>query len=189
VACGRITVIRRIVSGTHPKAPLLHLSGWYADRRGQRGSGGPWLERSTFLGGSLSDSGRALSLHPTGSPVVGGTTTSPDLPVTANTIQPAFGGVLDGFITWLNRDLTGLIFSTYLGGSAADALVALDVHANPDIIVGGSTNSLNFPVRNPFQSTMAGIQDGFVTRLTTAFQVPRTPPLFVGGLCPPPPCR
>jgi uncharacterized repeat protein (TIGR01451 family) len=75
----------------------------------------------------------------------------------------------DGFITKVNPNGTGLVFSTLLGGSEDDEVrgIALDTQSN--VYVTGITLSFDFPLQNPLQSFFEGgtsfPQDGFVTKL------------------------
>ncbi|MCL6600113.1 MAG: SBBP repeat-containing protein, partial [Alicyclobacillus macrosporangiidus] len=60
-----------------------------------------------------------------------------------------------------------LIYSTYLGGSDFDAGQGIAVDSSGSAYVAGLTNSLNFPMQNPFQGTYAGgVFDVFVTKFS-----------------------
>ena len=128
---------------------------------------GTGLAYSTFLGGSGFDSGRGIAVDVAGNAYVTGSTTSSDFP-TANLLQP-FQGSLDAFVTMVNAAGTGLVYSTYLGGSGVDGAedIAVDVAGNA--YVTGFTDSLNFPTTlGVFQTTFAGVWDAFVTKLNAA---------------------
>ncbi|MFC1938256.1 SBBP repeat-containing protein [Chloroflexota bacterium] len=58
--------------------------------------------------------------------------------------------------------------STFLGGSGCDYgnSIALDVQGQA--YVTGYTDSLNFPILNPYQDTIGGCSDAFVTKLSTS---------------------
>jgi hypothetical protein len=60
-----------------------------------------------------------------------------------------------------------LTYSTYLGGSGADAGQGIAVDATGTYLTG-STTSLNFPTANPFQGTNHGNTDAFVAKLNPA---------------------
>ncbi len=79
--------------------------------------------------------------------------------------QSTYGGSQDAVVTLLNSAATGLVFSTYLGGSGSYG-VAVDPSGN--VFVAGSTASSNFPFLNAFQSTYAGNTDAFVSEFTSA---------------------
>jgi len=100
------------------------------------------LEQSTYLG----DGGpRSMAILPSGDVVVGGTIWSGNLPGTENGAQPAKPASGSGFVTRLSADLRTLVQSTYLGGGDEDHLTALVIAPSGDIVVGGSTESSDFP--------------------------------------------
>ncbi len=58
-----------------------------------------------------------------------------------------------------------LIYSTYLGGNGDDAGSSIAVDSSNNIYVTGSSDSLNFPVKNAAFGTKAGLADIFVTKI------------------------
>ncbi len=125
------------------------------------------LVQSTYLGGSDYDAINALAIAANGDVVVGGYTTSTNLPGRLGGAQPRSGGVSEGFVTRLSGDLKTLVQSTYVGGSDYDAINALAIAANGDVVVGGFTTSTNLPGRSGgTQDTIGGYADGFVARLS-----------------------
>lgn len=72
----------------------------------------------------------------------------------------------DAFVTKLNPSGSGLLFSTLLGGNSADVGNGIAVDANGNIVVVGSTNSLNFPTVNAVQGTIpTDTCNAYVTKL------------------------
>lgn len=135
----------------------------------------PVLLYSTYLGGSGGDVGYAVGVDGSGNGYVAGITNSTNFP-TASPEQSSSGGNADAFISKLNSAGTGLIYSTYLGGSGADSIAALAVDAKSDVFVTGQTTSTNFPIApqsspgsptSPvaFQVAYGGSGDAFVTEL------------------------
>jgi hypothetical protein len=57
-----------------------------------------------------------------------------------------------------------LTYSTYLGGSVADAGLSIAADSAGNAYVSGSTASTNFPTLNPRQPATAGGSDAFVTK-------------------------
>ena len=120
---------------------------------------GTALIYSTYLGGSGQDYGTAIALDSSGDAYVTGYTRSGNFP----TLHPLSGGgnLLDGayqeaFVAALNPTGTGLIYSTYLGGTGT----SIDGQAYGDtgygiavssagVFVTGQTYSSNFPTNNP----------------------------------------
>lgn len=93
-------------------------------------------------------------------------TSSNDFPVTAGCFQNTYGGQQDGCVFKLNPTCTSLIYSTYLGGSAADASFAININSANNIVVVGGTESTNFPTTaGALHNTFQGSTDGFATIL------------------------
>jgi hypothetical protein len=89
-----------------------------------------------------------------------------DFPVTAGAFQTSYGDNGDGFLSKVKADGTGFVYSTYLGGTSWDASsdVAVDQYGFAHLT--GTTNSLNFPTKSPFQSAFGGgYGDAFVTKV------------------------
>ena len=124
--------------------------------------------QSTYLGGRGGEEVNALTLATNGDVLVGGRTSSSDLPGTAGSAQPTYGGGYDGFVARLAGDLTSLRQSTYLGGSGYDYVYALALAANGDVLVGGNLQSIDLPgTAGGAQPTYGGGSwDGFVARLS-----------------------
>jgi hypothetical protein len=119
---------------------------------------------STYLGGSGDDNAWGIAVDSSGSAYIAGSTNSTDFP-TANPLQPAFGGNLDGFVAKLNPSGTALVYSTYLGGSAFDSAVGIAVDSSGNAYVTGGTESTDFPTMNPLQPASGGGFDAFVAKL------------------------
>ncbi len=120
---------------------------------------------STYLGGSGEDEGRGIAVDGQGNAIVAGITNSRDFNV-RNGLQSRPGGASeDGFVAKIDESGSGLVFSTYLGGSDIDEAFAVAVDAGGDIFVAGSTNSVDFPVRNGPQAVKRGGYDAFLARI------------------------
>jgi len=118
------------------------------------------LVYSTYLGGSGYDEAWSIAVDGSGQAYVGGTTDSTDFPL-QNPFQPIGGA--DGFVTVFNPAGDALVYSTYLGGSAADWINRIAVDSSGRACVTGGTYSADFPLQNPVQPNYGGNQDGFVT--------------------------
>jgi Beta-propeller repeat len=78
---------------------------------------GSALVYSTYLGGGGGDGGYGIAVDSTGNAYITGYTSSTNFP-TKNPLQPTHGGgVFDAFVTKVNHKGSGLVYSTYLGGS------------------------------------------------------------------------
>ena len=130
----------------------------------------PVLAYSTFLGGSGLDRGFAIAVDGAGSAYVTGCTASTDFPL-ANEFPGTYGGgLVDAFVTKLDRSGAALEYSTYLGGSLIDVGDDIAVDAQGNAYVAGHTLSQNFPTTPGALATSftgpSGLPDAFVSKLT-----------------------
>lgn len=110
-----------------------------------------------------------------GDAYVTGRTGSTDFP-TANGIQPANGGQIDAVVTEFTPDGSGLVYSTYLGGSLNDVGLAIAVDGSGNAYVSGGTYSNNFPVDSPIQPVNIGFESVFISKIAPfALTVPDAP--------------
>ena len=127
---------------------------------------GSALVYSTYLGGSVSDSARAIAVDAVGSAYVTGGTNSSFFPV-RNAVQGTLSGSsVDAFVTKLAPQGSALVYSTYLGGSRNENGYAVAVDGAGDAYVVGSTTSLGFPVTaGVVQGARNGQGDAFVSKI------------------------
>ncbi len=101
--------------------------------------------------------------------VIGSSTSSPDFPVTLGAYQNTYGGGFqDGVVFKMDENLSGMIWSTFVGGDDADGVYSLIKSNSNDIYAAGGTSSQNFSFpTGAFQSTyQGGITDGFYTKIS-----------------------
>jgi Ca2+-binding RTX toxin-like protein len=120
---------------------------------------------STYLGGTRNDGRAKVAADCDGGIYVAGQTDSNTFP-TAHALQPSRAGGYDGFVAKLTADGSGLVYSTYLGGSFNDLPLAFAVDAAGHAFVAGITSSSNFPTVAPVQPSPAGFEDAFVSELS-----------------------
>jgi uncharacterized protein (TIGR03437 family) len=126
---------------------------------------------STYLGGAGREVTDAnLAIDAAGNVYVTGETGSLDFPTTPNAFQPMLSGVSDAFASKLNPAGTALVYSTRIGGNAADTGLGIAVDAAGSAYVSGTTFSRNFPPGStPLQPAFGGGEsDGFVVKLNAA---------------------
>lgn len=124
------------------------------------------LVYSTYLGGSIDANGYGIAVDSSGSAYVTGLASTPGFPTTAGAFQTTFGRGGDAFVTKLNAAGTGLVYSTYLGGSGIDVGYGIAVDSSGNAYVTGYTDSAtNFPIVSPLQHRSGGLTDAFVTEL------------------------
>ena len=108
---------------------------------------------------------RAISVDSSGRAYVVGTSYSygPGTPEICSPL-PAGGGY-DAFVARLGPSGRYMDWLTPLGGSDRDYGWAVALDGNGRVWIGGSTRSVDFPVKGPFQAALGGVDDGFVVRL------------------------
>jgi Beta-propeller repeat/Putative binding domain, N-terminal/NHL repeat len=102
----------------------------------------PVIGYSTYLSGTGSDNPAGIAVDGNSYAYITGSTSSTDFPVTAGTYQ----GTGDVFVTKLNPSGTGLVYSTFIGGTSSDIGRAIAIDNAGSAYVTGYTNSTNFPV-------------------------------------------
>ncbi len=136
---------------------------------------GTSLVYSTYLGGNGDDFGQSIRVIGSGKFQVGagtayvtGYTNSTNFPTTSGAFQTNNNGGYDAFVTKITPDGTGLVYSTYLGGSDKDVGVGIEWNEDGNVYVTGYTESTDFPITlGAFQTTKKGGYDAFVTRFNS----------------------
>jgi hypothetical protein len=128
----------------------------------------------TYLGGSGDDFVASVAVNAAGNAFVTGFTDSPNFPTTTNALQHAIGGTLnkrtkaypgDAFVAELNPAGSGLVYSTFLGGSGLEAGYGIAVDSADNAYVTGITGSTNFPATNALAFQLAGSTNLMLNRL------------------------
>lgn len=147
---------------------------------------GSSLVYSTYLGGDGFDLGFGIALDASNDAYVTGWTNSANFPQVNTSVQSGIAGNFDAFVTKLNPTGTGLLYSTYLGGSAFDIGNAIAVDGSGNAYVAGFTYSTNFPTTaSAFQQTNPNggvLTTAFVTKLVVTNSIVATAySTYVGG--------
>jgi len=127
----------------------------------------PALIYSTYLGGSGNDSGLGIAIDSSGNAYVAGYSASPNFPL-KNPVQSTNASSLDAFVAKITPSGQELVYSTYLGGWGSDYAKGIAVDGSGNAYVTGYTASANFPTKDPLQSSWAGSDDAFVTKINSA---------------------
>jgi len=126
----------------------------------------PVLLYSTYLGGSGFEVCYDVAIDATGNAYVAGSTTLTDFPTTTGAVQTASGGSADAIVAKVDPTGSGLTYSTYLGGTAADVGYDIVTDAAGNAYVTGYTNSTNFPTTTTaFQTASSGSLDVFAAKV------------------------
>ena len=139
---------------------------------------------STYLGGSGSDSARAVALDSNGFVYIAGDTTSGNFPVTSGVLEGTASGIgpylatngPGAFVTKLSKDGSALEYSTYLEGQST-SVYGLAVDSSGSAYITGSAPTLAPSTYGEFQTTSdalttpTGPTSGFLVKLdpTAAF--------------------
>jgi Tol biopolymer transport system component len=147
-------------------------------------SGAASLVYSTYIGGTATDFGTDIAVDSTGNAYIVGHTDSDGralpspnppakaFPTTSDAFQPTIatnGGfaTIDSFIVKLNSSGSGLLYSSFLGGSSSDEGQAIALDANQNVYVAGTTLSSDFPgTSGSYQPARQGSSlDVFVSKI------------------------
>lgn len=123
------------------------------------------LVYSTYLGGTMDDSGESIAVDSSGSIYVIGETLSTNFPI-KKPIQDINKGENDVFITKINAAGSSIIYSTYIGGTDNDFGNSIAVDVNNNVYVAGQSYSNNFITKNPIQSERVGPSSTFIMKLS-----------------------
>jgi Beta-propeller repeat len=125
-----------------------------------------FLLYSSYLGGADGEVGFDIAADTAGFLYITGYTVSANFPTTANAPQPLWGRGIDIFVTKLQRGgagLSGLQWSTYVGGKGSNSGLALVVGPNGTIYVAGYAGGQFQASSNATQGAFdGGFSDGFI---------------------------
>lgn len=142
---------------------------------------GTKLIYSTYLGGDGFNSGwnidwiRGMTMNAAGEVFIVGNTNSSDFPITTGAYQTNFKGGNstsyylqgDAFLTKLKADGSGLVFSTFIGGTGGDVAYDVILSSKEEVYVVGYTASGNFPTSagaKMFNTFVKGPSDAFFAK-------------------------
>ena len=172
---GNLVIAGRTRSGDFPTTPGVfdrtHNGDWDVVLAKISPSGDD-LVWSTFLGGSLMDGktqgyGSGLAVDSDDNPIVCGSTESLDFPTTVGAVDTTHNGGFDAFVSKFSASSGDLLWSTLLGGSIDDGGYAVGIAPLGDVLVGGWTQSSDYPTTSGayLEAYGGGDYDGFITKL------------------------
>jgi gliding motility-associated-like protein len=124
------------------------------------------LTWSTYIGGSGTDDVCDVKIAPNGTIYICGNTSSTNFPGTTGGLNATNAGGQDGFVTSIDATATSLIQSTYLGTSAKDKAKFVQIDANNNVYVIGSTTNASYPVTTGAYN-MPGTFNYFIHKLNS----------------------
>ena len=135
----------------------------FATKLNPAGSG---LEYSTYIGGGAADSITENAIDAAGHAYLVGDTFSNDYPATPGAFDTTFNTNRDLVVTKMSADGSGLVYSTFIGGTGFETGTGIAVDSAGAAHISGNTNSTNNPVvASTIQPTLGGGTDGFVAKL------------------------
>jgi hypothetical protein len=173
-AAGETFVTGRTFSSDFPTTAGAFSTVYKVNFVAKLNSAGSALIYSTFLGGS-GNVGEIAGIAVTAADeaLVIGTTNSTDFPTTAGALQTVLNGEYNAFVTKVNAAGSGLVYSTFLGGSFRDWGTAIAIGSACDVFVTGITASTDFPTTaGAIDTTHNGSADAFVAKISTCTCVP-----------------
>ena len=127
---------------------------------------GRTLQYGTFIGGSVHSEVAALAIDANGFATVAGTTSSEDFP-TVGALDDVKSGGSDAFVARFNPAGSGLVFSTFVGGSVGEFATGIDMDVHGSVYVTGSTTSTDFPTtEGAFDETRNAASESFVLKMS-----------------------
>ncbi|WP_371804287.1 SBBP repeat-containing protein [Candidatus Lokiarchaeum ossiferum] len=123
------------------------------------------FEFLTYLGGEEDEKEELhISIDNYNNIWVTGTTYSSDFPTTNRAYNQTYGGLGDVFLSKFNANASTLLSSTFLGGKGLEKVTELNAINSNNIFLTGYTQSSDFPASDhPYDGTLGGTQDGFVS--------------------------
>ena len=126
------------------------------------------LAYSTFIGSFGDEFANEIAVDATGCAYITGRTTSISYPTTTGTFDTTSNGSEDVFVTKMNSSGTGLVYSTYLGGTFFDEGRGIAVDATGNAYIAGAA-SIAFPTTvGAIDTTFGGGSDVFVTKINAS---------------------
>lgn len=180
---GWVTAVGLTLSDDFPTTPAAYdttHNGSYDAAVVRLSADGSQLLYSTYLGDVGEEWALAIGLDDSGEVVTGGYTSSTGFPTTPGAYDTIYnGGSRDAFVTRLNADGSGLVYSTFLGGSDEEGRsyywpfpyanidrMDLALDGSGETIVVGRTISPDFPTTpGAYDISHNDSFDIFVTRL------------------------
>ncbi len=127
---------------------------------------------ATYFGGAGNEFANALVQDPFGNVTMFGNSTSKNLKVTPDAVQPAArngGATTTAFLVQFDAG-AAVVYASYLGGTGAfDIGLTAAVDRRGNLILAGATQSTDFPVTaNALQKQYGGAQDDYIVKVEFA---------------------
>ena len=152
--------------------------GAFSRSAGQPTAGNGWVTKfdargqvvwSTFFGGNqTSDQVSGVAVDAAGRVCIGGIARVESFPTTPGAYDRSFHfGNGDAFVACLNETGSGLVYSTFLGGSDYDFATSIAIDTSGAVWVMGITASADFPTTpDAFDGSPGGMDDVFLAEIS-----------------------
>jgi hypothetical protein len=134
------------------------------------GNSSAQLVYATFFGGSRAEAVNDMKIDANGIVYLTGYTTSPNLSVTLNALQPAYDLNLDAYMLKFDPTVGGvaaILYSSYVGSKGSQTGYGIDFDTTGRIYLAGSASSSLFDaLGGTTKPTAAGHTNAFVMRVT-----------------------
>ncbi len=129
----------------------------------------PQVYYASYFGGTGQEDACSAATDADGNIYLGGRTDSAAFPL-LNPYQGTLQGTADAYVAKLDPTGATLLFCTYLGGGAVDAVYTVRPLSTGGIALVGATNSADFPITaaTAYQTALGGSDDTFITVMTAA---------------------
>lgn len=126
---------------------------------------------SAVFQGNVSDLAHCVSLGSDQTILVAGESNSADFQTSSDAYATNLAGSNDAFVAKISNDGSSLLYCSFIGGNLADIAYAVLDEGADNLIVGGVTNSGNFPtVSSTFDATHNGSSDSFISKISLVCQ-------------------
>lgn len=142
----------------------------------------------SYLGGAGTDVGTSVTVDNSAGARVIGWTNSPNFPIVGSPVQATYGGgTSDAFFATIDTTATcspivtptcvATSSTSYFGGTGADygTGVALDLQSS-SYLAGETASGSGFPLKNPYEGSLSGPSDAFVSKFAPVLNLTMLPP-------------
>lgn len=127
----------------------------------------PVLEYTSYFGANGRDYGYGVAIDNQGNAYVAVESASLSFPLDADGNTTNVARQTEAYVIKISPDASQLLYVAYLGGKGFDSAQGIGVDNQGQIVLTGTTTSLDFPLVNPIQPAYAGgAYDAFVTKLS-----------------------
>ena len=170
LSAGEVVISIQAGDGTYPTTPgafnRTFGGGNYDLAVTKIKNDGTDLIFSTFLGGAQAEGARLMEVDENGNFIITCFTSSFDFPTTIGSFEEEPQGGSDLTLLKLKNDGSDLIFSTFIGGTGDENGGSMLVDQSGNYIIGGTTQSANFPWKaGSYDTNIGGSEDDFVIKI------------------------